>query len=106
MERDPWGIFLSIAINWIVGLSPAVVLRFAVIRRPLGRRASTVTAIVIGAALVVVVSALGHAEGITPNMAPVVIMAFLSHAILRIGGAKETGSADNSSGAARQDVQP
>jgi hypothetical protein len=85
MDRDPGSILVSIIVNWLVGLVPAVILRFAILRRPLQRTASMIVTAIVGLFLFLLVTWFAYLAQVRPNMAPVVLWILLTNWMLRYG---------------------
>ena len=88
-QRDPVEVILSILINWTYGLLPAALLRFLILRRPLGKTTAMWISAGVALFLVVTVTGLAHLAEIGPNMAPVAVWTFLTYTILRAGSRQD-----------------
>lgn len=85
VDRQPREMILSIIINWLYGLLPAVVLRYVIIRRPLRKGAALAVTIPVALLLLIVTTGLAHLAGVSANMAPVAIWTLITYWILQTG---------------------
>jgi len=84
-QRDSDEMTLSLFINWLFGLFPVVVLRFLILRRPLGKNPAIWVTVGLSVLLFFTVTVLAHVAEIKPNMAPVALWTVLTYTILRAG---------------------
>jgi len=87
-ERTLGEVVLSIIVNWLIGLLPAVFIRFVVLRKPMEKTPAIWLTAGIGVVLVFLVTLMAHTAEARPNMAPVFIWILITHWILRSGKKK------------------
>jgi len=100
MDRNPIELIISIVINWLIGLLPAVILRYAVFRKPVKKKTAIILSAIIFLLLTVFVTWLASLAEIQPNMAPVAIWTILTYFILH-RGYKEDSNNDANAGKER-----
>jgi hypothetical protein len=81
-------LIVSLFWTWGIGLAPAVLIRFVIMRRPITKLSAIVTVAIWWAAMLIVGNALGSQNG--PRTA-LVLVAIASYAILRKGGKNSAG---------------
>lgn len=86
LQRDPVEVIFSVFLNWVVGVFPALLLRYVVFRKPISKKLSLVCSVLVGFFLFILTVWLGHVLEVKPNMAPVVIWTFITHWILQKQG--------------------
>ncbi|MBC8458471.1 MAG: hypothetical protein H8D67_10800 [Deltaproteobacteria bacterium] len=83
-------VLLSIFINWVIGLFPAVFLRYVIFRRPIKKRLSYVISGIIGFLLFLLVSLVAFLAETRPNVFPVFLWTALTYWIIHRGYVDET----------------
>jgi len=85
---EQWGLvfFLSFLLTWVVGLLPPVLIRFVFMRRPIGKGWAIGVVALFWVANIALFTALGSQS---KSHGALVLVAFLSYAILRKGAKKQ-----------------
>jgi len=56
LQRNPVEIIISVLVNWVIGLAPALFMRFVVLRKPMEKKPAIWLTIGIGVVLFLLVS--------------------------------------------------
>ena len=75
---------LSVILNWLMGLLPAVILRYGVYRRGLTIREAALWSVFLAVSLSALFTWVSFRAGVRPNMIPIVLWVFFSYWILRL----------------------
>ncbi|MFY2507826.1 hypothetical protein ACN3E9_05970 [Vibrio pectenicida] len=101
-EYDATTIALSFVITWSIGLLPPVLIRYAIMRRPLSKWVAIVVCAVFWFINIIIFTALGSQS---KTQAALYLIAFVSYWILRKESKSTTSSEENTDNSVKHETK-